>query len=71
MVKVSRRGGKVIMVEDGLIMIEPVGGIYTVKSTQYMNEDTAKADVPRCRQALKKIPNATITMVEMMAQEIY
>lgn len=71
MVKVSRRGGKVIMVEDGINMREPVGGIYTVKSTQYMNEETAKAYVKRCRQALKKIPNATITMVKMMAQEIY
>lgn len=71
MVKVSRRGGKVIMVEDGIDMREPVGGLYTAKSTQYMNEETAKAYVKRCRQALKKIPNATITMVEMMAQEIY
>lgn len=66
MVKVSRRGGKVIMVEDGVNMREPVGGIYTVKSTKYMNEEAAKAYVKRCRQAIKKIPDATITMVEMM-----
>lgn len=70
MVKVSRRKHMVILTEDTIGMREPVGGIYTEKSTRYMTVETAKEHARKCREALKRVPDATITMVEMMASNI-
>lgn len=70
MVKVSRRNHMVILTEDTIGMRNPVGGIYTQKSTRYMTVETAKDYAKKCREALKRIPDATITMVEMMASGI-